>query len=227
MCFAPLVEISFPLLENFPAFLVELETTFGETNRRRTVLTKLYSFQQGSHPASVYASEFRQIACDVSWDEQALCDHFRRGLHNEVKTPLKLPGAHLVAQLIFQDVQCDNLLFELHQEERGTRGYQSSSRKASLARPYVSVSPPTPSPNDTSTTMEVDSHTPMEMDHARFQPLTNAQRQHRRNNDLCLYCGNPGHVIPHCLVLGPRHQSHRARLAEVPRQQENDQVRLQ
>ena len=80
MCFAPLVEISFPLLENFPAFLVELETTFGETNRRRTVLTKLYSFQQGSRLAYVYGSEFRQIACDVNWDDQALCDHFRRGL---------------------------------------------------------------------------------------------------------------------------------------------------
>ena len=32
--FAPLVETSSPLLENFTAFLAELEATFGETNRR-------------------------------------------------------------------------------------------------------------------------------------------------------------------------------------------------
>ena len=39
-------------------------------------------------PVSVYASEFRQLACDVQWDGQALCDHFRRGLRNEIKNLL-------------------------------------------------------------------------------------------------------------------------------------------
>ena len=32
--FAPLMETSSPLLDNFPAFLAELEATFGETDRR-------------------------------------------------------------------------------------------------------------------------------------------------------------------------------------------------
>ena len=49
-----LVETSFPHLENFTAF----EATFGETDQRRTTLTKLYSVQQGSLPTSVYALEF-------------------------------------------------------------------------------------------------------------------------------------------------------------------------
>ena len=78
--FAPLIETSSPLLENFTAFIEELEATFGETYRRRMAHTKLYYFQQGSRPASVYASEFHQVSCDVSWDDQALCDHFRRSL---------------------------------------------------------------------------------------------------------------------------------------------------
>ena len=192
---------------------------------------KLYSLQQGSRPASIYASEFRQIACDVSWDDQALCDHFRRGLRNDVKTLLlNFPEPTSLSQVISQAVQCDNRLFELRQEERGTRGFQSSSRNAPIARPYVSVSPSMPrlpSSNDTHTQMEVDPHTPMEIDNTRFQPLTDAQRQHRCDNGLCLYWGTSGHVIRHCLVRGPQHQSHHARLAEVSRQQENDQVRLQ
>ena len=41
--FVPLVEITSPLLEDFPAFLAELEATFGETYRRRIALTKLYA----------------------------------------------------------------------------------------------------------------------------------------------------------------------------------------
>ena len=56
--FAPLVETSSPLLEDFPAFLAELEATFGETDQRRTILTKLYALEQGSRATSIYASEF-------------------------------------------------------------------------------------------------------------------------------------------------------------------------
>ena len=44
--FAPLIETSSPLLEDFPVFLAELEATFGETDRRRTTLTKLYALEQ-------------------------------------------------------------------------------------------------------------------------------------------------------------------------------------
>ena len=147
------METSSPLLDNFPAFLAELEATFGETDRRRTALTKLYSLQQGSRPASVYASEFRQIACDVSWDDQALCDQFRRGLRNDVKTLLlNFLEPTSLSQVISQDVHCDNRLFELHQEERGTRRSRASFQNASITRPYVSVlssAPTLPSPNDT------------------------------------------------------------------------------
>ena len=37
--FAPLVETSSPLLENFPAFLEEFEATFGDTDHRRTSIS--------------------------------------------------------------------------------------------------------------------------------------------------------------------------------------------
>ena len=55
--------------------------------------------------------------------------------------------------------------------------------------------------------MEVDSYPPKDIDHARFQPVTDAKRQHPRDNGLSLYCGNPGHVIRHCPVLVPRTNS--------------------
>ena len=58
--FAPLVETSSPILEDFPAFLAELEAIFGETDRLHTTLTKLYALEQGSR------AEFRKLACDVN-----------------------------------------------------------------------------------------------------------------------------------------------------------------
>ena len=75
--FAPLVETSSPLLNDFHAFLTEFEATFGETDRRRAALNKLYSLQQGSRSAPSYTSEFCQLTFDVEWDEQALRDLFR------------------------------------------------------------------------------------------------------------------------------------------------------
>ena len=56
--FEPLVKTSSPLLEDFLAFLAELEATFGETNQGPTTLTKLYALEQGSRATFVYVSEF-------------------------------------------------------------------------------------------------------------------------------------------------------------------------
>ena len=121
--FAPLVETSSPLLEDIPAFLAELEAIFGKTDRRRTTLTKLYAFVQGSRATSVYASKFRQLACDVNWDDQALTDHFRRGLRSNVKNLLlNFPKPTSLSQAISQEIHCDTRLFEFYQEEDQTWG---------------------------------------------------------------------------------------------------------
>jgi hypothetical protein len=125
--FALLVKTASPLLENFSEFLVDLEAMFGETDRRRTALTKLYSLQH-SRPTSVYTSEFRQLACNVNWDDRALCDQFRRGLCNDVKNLLlKFPEPTSLSQVISQAVRCDNLLFESRLEECGTLRFHPST----------------------------------------------------------------------------------------------------
>jgi hypothetical protein len=40
------------------------------------------------HLLFVYASQCRQLARDVQWDDQALCDYFRQGLPSDVKNLL-------------------------------------------------------------------------------------------------------------------------------------------
>ena len=56
--FAPLVETSSPLLTDFKEFLTDFEATFGETDKQRSALNKLYVLQQGQRAASIYAFEF-------------------------------------------------------------------------------------------------------------------------------------------------------------------------
>jgi hypothetical protein len=72
--FAPILETSSPLLQNFNAFTAEFEVVFGDSDKARTSANKLRHLQQGTRSAIVYASEFRQLACDVNWGEAALID---------------------------------------------------------------------------------------------------------------------------------------------------------
>jgi hypothetical protein len=83
--FVPIVETSSPFLQDFNAFMAEFEVVFGDSDKARTLANKLCCLQQGIRSAIVYASEFRQLACDVNWGEAALIDQFRYGLSDDVE----------------------------------------------------------------------------------------------------------------------------------------------
>jgi hypothetical protein len=48
------------------------------------VLDKIRRLRQGDRPALAYAADFRLLASDILWDEQALMEQFRYGLRNDV-----------------------------------------------------------------------------------------------------------------------------------------------
>ena len=96
---------------------------FGETDKVRTSTTKLRSLRQAAHAASIYAADFRQLACDVNWDDNALIDAFRWGLRDDVKDLLlNLPNPVSLSEAVMQAVRCDNRLFEHRQERQSTLG---------------------------------------------------------------------------------------------------------
>jgi Retrotransposon gag protein len=181
--FAPLIEKNSALLGSWDAFLMEFEANFGDTDRERTAANKIRRLRQGSRSASEYASEFRQLACDISWDDAALRDQFREGLRDDVKDllltfadPTSLDAA------IAQAIRCDNRLFERRQEKRFRQVIRAPT-------PHVQDRPADPSP-------DVE---PMQIDAVRPRgPLTRAERQHRLQANLCLYCGQPGHRLAGC-----------------------------
>ena len=51
----------------------------------RTAINKMRLLRQEDRPASAYTADFRLLASDIPWDEQALMDQFRQGLRNDVK----------------------------------------------------------------------------------------------------------------------------------------------
>jgi hypothetical protein len=138
--FAPILETSSPLLQDFNAFMAEFEAVFGDSDKARTVANKLHRLQQGTHSAIVYASEFRQLACNVNWGQATLIDQFRCGLRDDIQDLLlTLANPSSFSEAITQAIWCDNRLFECRQEKKVT----------SNAQPWNS---PLSSPNNTSCT---------------------------------------------------------------------------
>ncbi len=66
----------------------------------------------------VYALEFRQLACVISWGEVVLISQFQFGLQGDVKDLLfTLPNPSTLSQAIAQAIRCDYRLFERQQEK--------------------------------------------------------------------------------------------------------------
>ena len=184
--FAPLFEKRSPILSNFEAFLEAFEEAFGEHDKARWATTKIRALRQGTRSASIYASDFRQLACDINWDEEALMSQFYWGLRDDVKDLLlSLPDPRTLNEAISQAVKCDNRLFQRRQDQRSwTSPKQHATRFA-----------PTMSASNTNFQSEGED---MQIDAVRFKPLSPQEKKRRLEEGLCLYCGEVGHKAGDC-----------------------------
>ena len=118
-------------------------------------------------------------------------EQFRYGLRNDVKDLLLTfpEEPKSLTEAISRAVRCDNRLFE-----------RRSERQIQLPRPrpeptYASVAA-RPFARDVP---QANTPTPMEIDTMRRRgPLSEEEKQRRRANRLCLYCGGPRHIAINC-----------------------------
>jgi hypothetical protein len=210
-------------MTNFALFADELEKCFGDPDLIGNVTFKLRKLKQ-TGSASAYAAEFRQLASRLSWNEQALVSQFFNGLKDPVQDELvKIDYPMELNAIIPLAIRIDNL-----QHQRTSQRNLSSRLNAQVPKKhqsmYVASKPQTVVPTQlvlapstvAQSAAEGYGHRPMELDATRpvFQRLTEQQREYRRKNNLCMYCGKPGHVALQCLAR-PKHRPRPARLAEV------------
>ena len=192
--FAPLLEKESPLLNSFEEFISEFKACFGDTDSIRTAINKIRRLRQGDRPASAYAADFRLLAADIPWDDQALMEQFRYGLRNDVKDLLLTfpEEPKSLTEAISRAMRCYNCLFERCSER------QFQMPRARSEPTYASVVAK-PFPRESYNAPPVSTPTPMEIDTTRRRgPLSEEEKQRRRANRLCLYCGGPGHIAVNC-----------------------------
>ena len=165
--FAPLFEKNAAILSNFEAFFGAFSEAFGEHDKICSATMKIRSLRQSTRSASNYAPEFRQLACDINWDESTLINQFYSGLQDGVKDLLlTLPDPSTLDKAINQAVKCDNRLFERRQDKRiWTTPHQpleySTSSTSAHAIKYTEAEA-------------------MQIDATRFKPLMEQEKKRRR-----------------------------------------------
>ncbi len=78
--FTPLLEHQSPLFNDFEMLFEKFNATFGNLDKECTSNIKIRSFYQGSQLTIIYALEFKQLGCDISWGETTFISQFQFGL---------------------------------------------------------------------------------------------------------------------------------------------------
>lgn len=187
-------------IKDWTLFREEFKKVFGDSEIIETARHKLKTLKQ-TGPATSYATEFRRYAAYLHYSDEALRHLFFDGLKEDVKDKILTPNnAHSIDILVDTAIKWDNLLFQRR------RTYSTQSRPVATTRvdniftrprPINNVFRPTIMP---SSSPAQSTHTPMEIDavRPRFAPLTQEEKDHRRKNNLCMYCGKAGHIANDC-----------------------------
>src|SRR5271155_5261452 len=178
----PHLEASSPpsFLLSYPQFTEALRSAFGDPNQKHNAEQSLHALRQKGS-ASAYTSEFRRLASYTGWNSSALLFQFEHGLKEELKDELaKSDPIDDLNHLMSTVIKIDDRLFERK---------RAKERFSSVRRPVAR------NQRDDPHFMDVDS---IRTQPKQFKRLTEAEKQHRRDNNLCLYCGEKGHSANEC-----------------------------
>ena len=160
-----------------------MKRVFDRAVAGREAARQLTDIVQGERPVADYSIEFRTLAAECRWNEEAQWDVFLHGLADRIQREiyaLELPTS--LNELIDLALRVDARLSRLEQRTRTTSVH-------GVLRP--------PQPSGRDAVSPVEDHEPMQVGRAR---LSREERERRRSRGLCLYCGGSGHFLNNCPV---------------------------
>lgn len=168
------------ILQDYTLFTGELKAAFGDPHRKETAARKLRALRQLSS-VSEYRSRFESLSRSVGWNDEAKASQFYAGLRPEIKAvistvverPTSYQGMRNLALSIDQNLQ---------------------ARQEEIFAERVQAAPSTPRPRTATVPVHTSNPTP---GHFRA-PLSDAEKQRRRESGLCLYCAQAGHISINC-----------------------------
>lgn len=174
-----------PDCSDFNLFSENMLRVFDQTFSGQEAARKLLNLRQGRNSVADYAISFRTLAADSGWNEPALISSFINGLSEALKDGLATVDCpHELEALISSAIRLDNRVRE-RQRARSPATFEAQTPS------WQVTAPPTDCPE------------PMQVGRAR---LSQAERDRRRREKCCIYCGQPGHFRVSCPeLLGKDH----------------------
>ncbi|KAI2643005.1 Transposon Tf2-8 polyprotein [Labeo rohita] len=137
---------------------------------------QLFRLQQGTSLVNHYTLHFRTLAAASGWNEKALLGAYRQGLNPDLRAAMALYDDSIGLEAFLQ-------------------------RTTKVAQNLAACQPPITAPQSASVAACHPVPEPMQIDSTR---LSRTERNRRITNGLCLYCGQPGHLLRQCPIRPPR-----------------------
>jgi hypothetical protein len=204
--FTPFVEKNDAILSDYSAFLQDFKISYCHPDSHGEASRKIKALKQGNQPVSTLAAEFRRLATELDWTQNSLMDAFYNALLDRVKDKIsedERPAT--LNEFINKAIKIDDRQFQRIQEKRAQsfsqgppKKFISESSNSQRTHSYQNIHP-----NRKETYSTSKEPTPMILDSGRRKPLSQSDKEYRRANNLCLYCGNSGHILSQCPVRPP------------------------
>lgn len=186
----------------YPMFTSEMRKLFDHPVRGRDASKRLHALRQGTRGVADYAIEFRTLAVESGWNDEALESVFYNGLSSQIKDELvSYPEPETLEDLVQLAIRVDNRCRERQRERRRSESplprRVATSYSVGGGPPRYNARSPAGTNNE-----ERPEHEPMQL--GRYH-LDEEERRRRFDNNSCLFCGLQGHYRSSC----PRRSSNR------------------
>ncbi|KAH0606520.1 uncharacterized protein H6S33_003354, partial [Morchella sextelata] len=185
------------------AFVAHLEASFGDPDPRGTARRQLVALKQGKGDFATYYSQFLRIVAYLAYNEGAKIDALAEGLSEDLKDAItyRIDRPNTVEAYATMLMTIDN-------QVRGRKAEQLAIRNTmgQFTAPAAAAHPAHTAgglaPMDLSALQSRPTQRPAIEQRYTFvngqRKTSAAEKQWRRDNNLCMYCANPGHVFANC-----------------------------
>lgn len=192
-------------IKTFKNFSTALTESFGIAQSDVWAETQLRTLRHTGFAVD-YTAKFRTYAKMTSWNDAALCSQYTLGLKESIQDKLAEQERILdFEKLIAKVHQIDNMqranVALKSQSARSITSPAPARHPSQGPRTFTSItaeSNQTPTSGPSSADRE-PTPTSDPMDLSQATRLSPHERAHRKEANLCYYCGRAGHIMQHCL----------------------------
>uniref|UniRef100_A0A3B3HIF1 Gypsy retrotransposon integrase-like protein 1 n=1 Tax=Oryzias latipes TaxID=8090 RepID=A0A3B3HIF1_ORYLA len=167
---------------SYDRFLTEFRLIFDQPRKQEEATKRLINLKQRNRTVSEHIIDFRILAVEAGWPDLALKGIFYQSLNESIKDHLcTQPEANTFEDLVTAALRSDIRLRE-RQNERPLNTKKSTTTFLSSPRTNLNTTSKTP-------------EEPMRIGHST---LSAEERQRRRDEGSCFYCGAQGHLVSQC-----------------------------